>query len=143
MRVRLRLAFFSSSLHDIANKYQDGLDGDDPDAGGFAAVATRRVAAATKIQFQTIATAASSKKRQKLDDLSSLANTTGGKIRRAATESVIGRRFASEVPYEREKEHANCFCFRGWGGLPRKEIYLRDTHLFCFVVAVLDAACIP
>lgn len=95
MRVRLRLTSFSH-LHDIA-KCQAGLDGDEPDDGGFAAVASRRVAAATKLQFQTMAIAASSKKRKKLDDLSSLANTTRAKITRAAMESFLGRRFASEV----------------------------------------------
>lgn len=95
MLLRPWLTLFTR-IFGIAN-YQADLGGDDPDAGRFATVATRRVAAATKLQFQTIALAASRKRRQKLDELSSLANTTGGKLRRIASESMIGRRLALEV----------------------------------------------
>eukprot|EP00752_Nemacystus_decipiens_P007285 g6519.t1 len=75
---------------------QTDFGDDDPDAGGFAAAATKRVTAATKRQFQTIASAAVSKKRQKLDDVSSLMNATAGKFRKIASESNLGRHLASK-----------------------------------------------
>ncbi len=74
--------------------------GHDPEAGGFAAAATKRVAAATKRQLQTIASAAISKKRQRMEEMSSLATATAGKLRRIASESSIGRRLGSTVRKE-------------------------------------------
>lgn len=72
----------------------------DPEAGGFVAAATTRVAAATKRQLQTIASAAIIKKRQKVDEMSSLATTTAGRLRRIASESSLGRRLGSTVSKE-------------------------------------------
>lgn len=78
------------------------MGGDDPGAGGFAAAATKRVKAATKRQFQTIASTVVSKKRQKMDDVSSLMNNTAGKFRRIASESSLGRLLASGVRNTRD-----------------------------------------
>jgi len=74
--------------------------GDDPEDSGFAAAATKRVAAATKQQLQTIASASIRKKRQRVDDMSSLAIATVGRLRRIASESSLGRRFGSTVRKE-------------------------------------------
>ena len=76
------------------------MGGDGPEAGGFAAAATKRVATATKHQLQAVASAAISKKRQRVDEMSSLALSTAGKFRRIASESSLGRRLASTVRKE-------------------------------------------
>lgn len=94
---------FVRSLRGIADSQTD-LGDDDPDAGGFAAAATKRVTAATKRQLQTIASAVVSKKRQKLDDVSSLMNATAGKFRRIASESSLGHRLVSKVSKKSEQK---------------------------------------
>ncbi|CAM9199147.1 unnamed protein product [Ectocarpus sp. 12 AP-2014] len=87
--------FDKSTQREIFCLSQTGIDGGDTGAGGFVTAVNRRVAAAAQRQFQTMALAAASRKRQMLHGMNSMGNTTEKKIKRVASESSIGRHLKS------------------------------------------------
>lgn len=117
---------------------QTDVGDDDPDAGGFAAAATKRVKAATKRQFQTIASTVVSKKRQKMDDMGSLVNASAGKFRKIASDSNLGRHLTSRVNKREQKWHrtvlseATCVCKKRVRNLSNDRAFdLRKPRFMC------------
>ncbi|CAM9852907.1 unnamed protein product [Scytosiphon promiscuus] len=81
-----------STKSEIFSLSQVDLEDDNQTPGGFAASATRRIAAASRHKIGVLTAATANMKRQKMSNMSLLAHATGGKLRKAVSESSLGRR---------------------------------------------------